>query len=131
MKILVADDEPSILFLLTMFLKKWGYEVIAADNGTEAWQVLQQEDAPRLAILDSKMPGIEGVAICREIRKRTEQPYVYIMLLTAQAQKADIQTGLAAGADDYLTKPFEPEDLRTRLLAGRRLLESKERPAFL
>lgn len=128
MKILAAEDEPGILFVLEMFLKKWGYEVISACNGAEAWQILQEEGAPRLAILDWMMPGMQGVEICREVRKRTEQPKVYILLLTAKAQKEDILAGLKAGADDYLTKPFEPEELRLHLEIGCRMIESTGSP---
>lgn len=127
-KVLVAEDEPSILFVLEMFLKKWGYDVISACNGAEAWQILQEEGAPRLAILDWMMPCMQGVEICREVRKRTEQPKVYILLLTAKAQKADILAGLGAGADDYMTKPFDPEELRLCLEAGCRMIESRDSP---
>ena len=123
-RILIAEDEPVHLFLLEMFLKKWGYEAISADNGREAWRVLDGEDSPRIAILDWEMPGLDGIEICRAVRRSGGRPYTYILLLTARAQKADIQKGLAAGADDYLTKPYDPEELRKRLLAGCKQLES-------
>ena len=124
MRILIADDEPVHLFLLEMFLKKWGYEVIGVDSGSEAWRILDGEDSPRMAILDWEMPGLDGIEICRAVRRSEKRPYTYILLLTARAQKADIQKGLAAGADSYLAKPYDPEELRKRLLAACKQLES-------
>ena len=124
MRILIADDEPVHLFLLEMFLKKWGYTVISVDSGSEAWRILDGEDSPRMAILDWEMPGLDGIEICRAVRRSEKRPYTYILLLTARAQKADIQKGLAAGADGYLAKPYDPEELRKRLLAACKQLES-------
>jgi two-component system cell cycle response regulator len=126
MKILIADDDALARHLLEAFLVKWGYEVMAAAAGGEAWQLLQQPDTPRLAILDWMMPEMDGVQICREIRRRKGQPYTYVLLLTAKGQKQDIVEGLEAGADDYLTKPFDPYELRARLRAGRRIVELQE-----
>ena len=126
MRILIAEDEPVSRHMVERFLTQWGYDLVVANDGDEAWWVLQREDSPRLAILDWMMPGKDGVEICREVRKRVSQPYVYILLLTAKAQKADIIEGLEAGADDYLTKPFDPEELRVRLRAGRRILDLQE-----
>ncbi|MBI3667207.1 MAG: diguanylate cyclase [Acidobacteria bacterium] len=123
MRIMIAEDEPVSRHLVERFLVQWGYEVVAVNDGDEAWVLLQQPDAPRLAILDWMMPGKDGVEICREVRKRVAEPYVYIILLTAKSQKADIVAGLEAGADDYLTKPFDPDELRVRLRAGRRILD--------
>ena len=123
MRVLIADEEPPHLFLLEMFLKKWGHEVISTDSGTEAWKVLQQENSPRLAILDWQLPGMDGIEICREVRRTEEQPYKYMLLLTARAQKTDMLRGKAAGADDYMTKPYDPEELRERLLAACLILE--------
>jgi diguanylate cyclase (GGDEF)-like protein len=111
---------------LERFLQQWGYEVVSASDGDEAWWILQREDAPRLAILDWMMPGMDGATICREVRKRTGQPYTYLLLLTARSQKEDIVEGLEAGADDYLTKPFDANELRVRLRAGRRILDLQE-----
>ena len=102
---------------------KWGYEVTAAHSGTEAWEVLQAEDAPRVALLDWMMPGIDGLEICRRVRARSSQPYVYIMLLTANDKVGNLVEGLESGADDYLTKPFHPQELRARLRVGLRMLE--------
>ena len=126
MRVLIAEDEPISRHLVEKFLIQWGYDVIVANDGDEAWWVLQKEDTPKLAILDWMMPGMDGVQICREVRKRTGEPYIYILLLTAKSQKQDIVQGLEAGADDYLTKPFDPEELRVRLRAGRRILDFQE-----
>lgn len=123
MKILVADDDPVSCRLLDGLLNKWGYEVIAAHDGTEAWEVLQADRAPRVALLDWMMPGMDGLEICRRVRARSSQPYVYLMLLTANDKVGNVVEGLDSGADDYLTKPFHPQELRARLRVGLRMLE--------
>lgn len=123
MRILIADDDPVSCRLLDRLLNKWGYEVIAARNGTEAWEMLQADRAPRVALLDWMMPGADGLEICRRVRARSSQPYVYIMLLTANDKVGNVVEGLEAGADDYLTKPFHPQELRARLRVGLRMLE--------
>ncbi len=130
LRVLIADDEPAHVFLLEMFLKKWGYDVISTDSGTEAWQILRPKDGPRLAILDWEMPGMGGLEICEKVRKAEEHPYIYILLLTARAQQTDILKGTAAGADAYVTKPYDPEELRGRLLIACRILESADLPPF-
>jgi len=122
-RILIADDDPVSCRLLDRLLHKWGYEVIAAHGGTEAWEVLQANDAPRVALLDWMMPGLDGLEICRRIRARSSQAYVYIMLLTANDKIGNVVEGLESGADDYLTKPFHPQELRARLRVGLRMLE--------
>ncbi|HKV28412.1 MAG TPA: diguanylate cyclase [Candidatus Acidoferrales bacterium] len=126
MKILVAEDEPVSRRLLEAFLRKWGYQVVAVAKGDDAWALLEAEDPPRLAILDWMMPGIEGVEICRRVRERTGRPYVYMILLTARGQKRSLLVGLKAGADDYLSKPFDAEELRARLQAGERILKVQD-----
>jgi len=127
MKILIADDDPVSSRLLDRLLVKWGYEVIAAHDGTEAWEVLQAENAPRVALLDWIMPGIDGLEICRRVRARSGQLYVYIMLLTANDKVGNLVEGLESGADDYLTKPFHPQELRARLRVGLRMLDLESR----
>jgi two-component system cell cycle response regulator len=122
-RILIAEDDPVSRCLLEATLGKWGYQVIACPDGMAAWQVLQRPDAPSLAILDWMMPGMDGVQVCRMVRKRASEPYVYLLLLTAKNQKSDIITGLEAGADDYIIKPFDTNELRMRLRAGRRILD--------
>jgi diguanylate cyclase (GGDEF)-like protein len=126
MKVLIAEDDSISRRMLEAFLVKWGFEVMAAKEGEEAWGILQANDAPRLAVLDWMMPGKDGIDICRSVRKRKGRPYVYILLLTARGQKEDIVEGLEAGADDYVTKPFDPYELRARLRAGRRIVELQE-----
>ena len=130
MRMLIADDEPTHLFLLEMFLKKWGYEVLSADNGGEAFRILCVENSPRMAILDWQLPGMNGIEICRTLRRSKERSYTYILLLSARAQKADILNGMASGADDYLTKPYHPEDLKEKLLTARKAVESADIPLF-
>lgn len=122
MKILIAEDDAVSRRVLEGFLTKWDYELVIARDGDEAWQAFQEEDAPQLAILDWMMPGMDGIQVCREVRKRNQEPYVYILLLTAKGQKEDVVEGIEAGADDYLTKPFDAGELRARLRAGRRIL---------
>ena len=122
-KILIAEDDPVSRRVLHAFLAKWGFEVISATDGTEAARVLESDDTPRLAILDWMMPGIEGPELCRRVRQRTDRPYTYILLLTARTQKEDIFRGFASGADDYLTKPFDSQELRARLHVGQRILD--------
>lgn len=126
MRILVADDDPINRRLLQASLVTWNYEVILARDGKEAWNILLREDAPKLAILDWMMPGMDGPEICREVRKRNDKFYTYILLLTANLRKEEIIVGLEAGADDYLTKPFEKNELKARLRTGRRILELQE-----
>ena len=125
MKILIAEDDVTSRLILENMLTKWGYDVVSATNGSDAWVQLQGEDAPRLLILDWMMPGIEGVEICRRIREnsKSEDQYTYVMLLTAKESKKNIVTGMEAGADDYITKPFDMHELRVRVRAGERIVQ--------
>jgi len=123
MQILIAEDEPAFRRLLTDVLIKWGYEVVVARDGNEAWRYLDSENAPRLAILDWMMPGMDGLELCRRIRRRARGVYTYVMLLTSQQGDNDLVTGMEAGADDYLTKPFRVNELRVRLRTGRRIID--------
>ena len=123
MRVLIADDDPVSCRLLDHLLRKWDYEVIAARNGVDAWEVLQADHAPRIALLDWMMPGLDGLEICRRVRARSAKPYVYIMLLTANDKVGNLVEGLESGADDYLTKPFHPQELRARLRVGLRMLD--------
>jgi diguanylate cyclase (GGDEF)-like protein len=109
--------------LLEATLRKWGYEVLVACDGAEALELLQREDAPALIILDWMMPGMTGVEVCRRIRQRDSEPYTYILLLTSKSQKEDLIEGMEAGADDYITKPFDQNELQVRLRAGIRLVD--------
>lgn len=107
--------------ILTSLLGKWGYQVVVAADGREAMEALRAQTEPVLAILDWMMPGMEGVEICRRVREISKS--VYILLVTARAGKEQIVEGLRAGADDYLTKPFDKEELRARLSVGARILD--------
>jgi diguanylate cyclase (GGDEF)-like protein len=122
MRVLVADDDSVTRLLLKVSLERWKYEVILAEDGTQALKALFEEDAPKIAILDWVMPGKDGIDICRELRKRGSGPYIYCLLLTSKADKEDLLKGLEAGADDYLVKPFDPLELKARLWSGQRIL---------
>ena len=123
MRVLVSEDDPVSRRLLEAMLVKWGYDVAVVKDGAEAWEKLQREDTPRLVILDWMMPGIDGVQVCRMVRKRGDERYVYILILTAKSRKQDIVEGMNAGADDYIVKPFDPDELKARLRAGKRILD--------
>jgi DNA-binding response OmpR family regulator len=123
MKILVAEDQSVSRHILTGNLRKWGYDVVAVEDGTRAWEALQKEDAPQLAILDWLMPGMDGIEICRCIRQSQRACPVYLILLTARRGQEDKILGLQAGADDYITKPFDREELRARVQVGIRVLD--------
>ena len=129
MKILIAEDDLTSRRMLETRLVKWGYEVIVTCDGPEAWEALQQEDAPQLAILDWMMPGMDGVEVCRRVREMEGESHIYIILLTAKGEKDDLVAGLDAGADDYLTKPFGRDELRARLQVGIRTVDLQNRLA--
>src|SRR5689334_21145477 len=122
MKILIAEDNRFYRSLLESTLTEWGYEVVATTTGQEAWCVLQERDAPRLAILDWMMPELSGLELCKRVRglKRTEP--TYLILLTAKGGKDNIVAGLEGGADDYISKPFDRDELRARLQVGLRIV---------
>lgn len=126
MKTLVAEDDPIFRRILQSSLAKWGYEAVTACDGEQAWRILQNSGAPQLAILDWMMPRMDGVDICRQIRRLGREPYVYIVLLTSRDHLGDLIEGMDAGADDYLSKPFDPEELKARLRAGRRILDLQQ-----
>jgi len=123
MRVLIAEDDLTSHKILMAVLDKWGYEVVSTHNGREAWQALQDADSPRLAILDWMMPEMDGVEIIRKIRERSELKTMYIILLTAKGRKEDIVSGLETGADDYITKPFDREELHARVQVGQRVVE--------
>jgi diguanylate cyclase (GGDEF)-like protein len=126
MRILIADDDEVSRCKLEALLNKWGYEVISVEDGMLAWEALQQENAPRLAILDWMMPGLDGSEICRQLRRSSKGAYVYVLLLTSRVGKEDIVAGMEAGADDYLSKPFNTQELKVRLRAGKRIIDLEE-----
>jgi sigma-B regulation protein RsbU (phosphoserine phosphatase) len=126
MRILIAEDDFTSRTVLVGVLKKYGHEIVTTENGAEAWQVLQQPDAPALVILDWMMPDMDGPEVVRRVRAlQTDRP-PYIIMLTAKGEKADIIAGLEAGADDYLAKPFDPGELCARVEVGRRMVEMQD-----
>jgi two-component system cell cycle response regulator len=127
MRILVAEDDGLSRVLLERTLEKAGYEVTAVDNGNRALVELCGEDPPRMALLDWMMPEMDGVEVCRAVRKEKERAYSYLILLSSKESKQEIVEGLESGADDYLTKPFDAEELKARLRAGERILELEDR----
>jgi len=123
MRVLIAEDDQISRKILETNLRKWNYEVIIAEDGQQAWDTLNQPDAPRLAVLDWMMPGMDGIDVCRRLFEDRERPFTFVVMLTAKDQKEDIATALDAGASDYLTKPWAAVELRARVDAGRRFVE--------
>jgi len=117
MKILVADDDPVFQMLLTQMLTEWGYDVLVAIDGNEAWKQVRSQGGPRLAIVDWVMPGLDGLEVCRKVRAERKNDYVYILLMTAKNKSSDLHTVMEAGADDYVTKPFSIRELLARVKA--------------
>ena len=126
MRVFIADDSAMSRHLLEATIKKWGYEAVTVTDGEQAWDMLQKNDAPRLAILDWMMPGFSGPEVCRMLRAKNREPYTYVLLLTSRDQKEDLIEGMDSGADDYLSKPFDQQELNVRLRAGRRIVELQD-----
>jgi diguanylate cyclase (GGDEF)-like protein len=125
MKVLIADGDPSLLAEGKNLLPKWGYEVVGARTGPEALALFQEEHAPRIALLDWGLEGIDGVEVCRRLRVRPDSPSVHVVLLVS-GEKANLSEGLNAGADDFLRKPVDQQELKARLRTGSRLLDLEE-----
>jgi two-component system cell cycle response regulator len=123
MKILIADDDAISRRVLHSFLTKWGYDVVVANDGLEAMNAFSAPGSPRLAILDWMMPGLDGLQVCHQVRELSDGQYFYIILLTARDRSEEIVEGLYAGADDYISKPFNAEELKVRLRAGQRIID--------
>jgi len=126
MRILAADDDEVTRTALVRLLEDLGHEVVPALDGNEAWEILQREDSPQLAILDWMMPGLEGVELCRRVRADTKRPFRYLILLTARDAIDDLVQGIESGADEYLRKPVDMRELRVRLVAGERILVQQD-----
>jgi two-component system, cell cycle response regulator len=123
LKVLLAEDARFARHLLQGALIGWGYEVVLAEDGEQAWRALQEPDPPSVALLDWMMPGLDGLEVCRKVREAAREPYTYIILLTGRDRQEDVVEGLAAGADDYLRKPFDNLELEARIRTGRRIVE--------
>src|SRR5581483_8973842 len=125
-KLLIAEDDVFFRRLLQQVLGR-DYELVSADDGLQAWTALRDLEGPRLAVLDWVMPGLSGPQVCRQVRQLPEGNAFYLLILTARNSAADVVSGLRAGADDYVTKPFDPEELRARVRVGERILEMQDR----
>jgi phosphoserine phosphatase RsbU/P len=125
-RVLIAEDDDVSCLVLERTLRGWGYDVVVTRTGTEAWEALLVDDAPRLAILDWMMPGLEGPEVCRRVRALARPIPTYLILLTARGQTEDVVAGLDSGADDYVTKPFDRPELRSRLRVGERVLSLQQ-----
>ena len=123
MRILIAEDETVSRRVLKMTLESWGHEVIEARDGAVALQILQNDSPPKLAILDLSMPEMDGIKVCKQVRQNSSATPTYIILLTANTRKELIVTGLEAGADDYVTKPFDTDELHARVKVGMRMVD--------
>jgi two-component system cell cycle response regulator len=123
MKVLIADDSATSRAMLRASLARWGYEVIVAEDGAAAWEILARPDAPPMAILDWVMPHLTGPEVCKKVRETRREPYTYILLLTSKNSKDETVEGLEAGADDYIVKPFDQQELSVRLRAGKRIID--------
>ncbi len=122
MRILIAEDDRVSCSVLEASLRKWGHEVVVTCDGQAAWEVLQRDDAPKLAVLDWMMPELDGVEVCRRVRALPRREPTYLILLTAKHHKEDIVAGLDSGADDYITKPFDRQELQSRIRVGERIV---------
>ena len=126
MKLLIAEDDTFSRTLLQSIVSRWDFDVVAVADGNEAWRCLQQLDAPRLALLDWQMPGMDGIEVCRKVRSLSSTEPPFLILLTARDAKSDIVEGLQAGANDYITKPYDNNELLARLEVGKRVLELQQ-----
>lgn len=123
MRILIAEDDKTSRSILAAILQKWGYDPVAVGSGSEAWEVMKKPDAPGLAVLDWEMPDMDGLETCRRIRDLQLFNPPYLIILTSREEKADIVRGLDAGANDYISKPYDKDELRARIRVGERMLE--------
>lgn len=126
MRALVADDDRTTALMLRSTLERWGLEVVVTHDGAEAWAAIQRDPDIGLAVLDWNMPGLDGPEVCRRIRADASRAHLHVLLLTGRESRADVVIGLDAGADDYLSKPFDPEVFRARVGVGLRVLKLKE-----
>jgi two-component system, cell cycle response regulator len=131
MKILLVEDSQIERCKVSRYLTDWGFDFVAVGSGTEAVKALEAPELPNMALLDWMLPGLDGIDVCRHIRKLgTRAPYIYTVMLTAKNRKQDLLLALEAGADDYLAKPVDPSELRARIMSGKRILELQESLRF-
>ena len=121
-RVLIAEDDAMYRRILESWLAKWGIQTISAEDGEQAWAILQEEPPPQLLIVDWVMPKVDGIELCRRIRQKQQGRYQYVLLVTGKEEKRDVVQGLESGADDYLTKPFDRNELRARIRVGKRIL---------
>jgi DNA-binding response OmpR family regulator len=121
-RVLIADDDLVLRHALKTHLERWSFDVTACADGGQAWQALQAASPPPIAIVDWNMPGIDGPTLCQELRARPALSGMYVILLTGNQDRKDVIAGLESGADDYITKPFDWDELRARLLIGCRIV---------
>jgi DNA-binding response OmpR family regulator len=121
--VLLAEDERVTRRLLESHITRFGYDVVSVEDGLSAWNVIATEAAPPLVVIDWSMPGLDGIEVCRRLRATPSKAYTYVLLVTARASKSDVVEGLSAGADDFVTKPIDPEELRARLRTGERIIQ--------
>ena len=126
MRVLIADDSATSRRILEETLRGWGYDVVPAQDGSEAWQILSGPEPPDIAVLDWMMPGFTGPELCRMVRERAREPYTYMLLLSSRSERGDMVEGMDAGADDYIIKPFDKHELKVRLRAGTRIVNLQE-----
>jgi phosphoserine phosphatase RsbU/P len=126
MKLLIAEDDRTMRTVLRRTIERWGYDVVEANDGEAAWTTLSSPEPPRIAVLDWIMPGLDGIDVCRRLATRENAPLVYVIILTSKSEKADIVTGLDSGAHDFLSKPVDPAELRSRIAVGERLIRSED-----
>jgi CheY-like chemotaxis protein len=126
MKVLIADDDRITRRMLEAALGEWGYDTVACPDGLAAWEALRAADAPKFAILDWEMPGLDGLTVCRHARALPTRRPPYLLLLTVRDSRPDVVAGLEGGADDYMTKPFDHAELHARLQTGLRILRLQE-----
>ncbi len=127
MKVLIAEDDPAGRRLLEAFLQEWGYEVRVTSGGREAWGVLQEPEAPSLIISDWMMPDMNGAELCKKIRAMNRADYIYFIMLTSKGEKKDVIEGLQSGADDFIIKPFDQNELKYRVKIGERIVKLEQR----
>src|SRR5258705_9165977 len=127
MRVLIAEDDRATARALAGLIESWGFEAVVADDGKAALALFETEATPQLVLLDWMLPGADGPEVCRRIRALRGDSAIYIILLTSKSSRTDVVAGLEAGADEYLVKPFDAQELRARLNAGARIVDLQQR----